>query len=409
MASLFGKPKAKNKWFGNQMIIPEAGYASPSPLLNPTQNLYPGYGNTAFPPPGAGVEPLTPEEQDRLRREQEARDAEQRRNPEGGYDGDAYGHSDSSGTGGGTLPDWAGTLGKYAVSGVLGGIPGFIGQGVKDIYGTLTSDNDPVAAATAANKEAKLDPADLGPYGQPGINSSVADYLGEAVMSRSAGMSAQEAFDNAFSDMYSDPPDVALAPDYSDQFSPGATGHGSHAGAYGDTGPTAADGTIGGSPAAGTAAALGLAAEQQASLGNTGYGMGSPAHASIGTNLSDAEQAQAAADAGGSGAGPGTVICTALHYHGMLPHEVFQADQAYGRKLLETDPAVLAGYHRWATPIARLMIKSKTVTAIVAPLAIPWAQHLYGNKNALGAFYMAVGVPICRWIGRSREKRGITA
>lgn len=99
---------------------------------------------------------------------------------------------------------------------------------------------------------------------------------------------------------------------------------------------------------------------------------------------------------GGGGDGGGTVICTALYSQGLLPLEVFKADIAYGKTM---DPAVLAGYRKWATPIAKLMERNRTFAAIMAPITVPWAQHMYGNKNWLGALYLKVGVPICRMIG----------
>jgi hypothetical protein len=66
----------------------------------------------------------------------------------------------------------------------------------------------------------------------------------------------------------------------------------------------------------------------------------------------------------------------------------------------------MAGYHSWGIPLARAMKDSPTLTAIVKPLGLAWAEHMAyemgatQEDNALGATMQAVGVPINRFIGQ---------
>jgi len=384
--AVFGQPKAYNKWFGNQLVIPEA---QRNPLVNVgnTGPVYPGFGHSAQlappPPPVPGAV-----QSDRQRQYQEQQ--------QGGDNGPDFSAGPSEGTG--SAPDWLGTVGKYAASGLLGGIPGLVTQGAKDIYGNLTSDNDPVAAATAANRGPQQ-MTGVGGAAIPGAPGSMdtgafpdaaarAAY-GEAIAAGLSSDEAQTAGWNAHdfgAPTYAGPElDVE---DYNKQFSnnrhgAAASGHGSHAGA--GTGPQNPHG---------------IAVEAMGQAANNGVGYSGTAADVEAYNNSMAEQGIEgySMSEGAAGEGdPGTVICTALHAQGFLPDEVFLADAAYGRTL---DPAVLDGYRKWATPIAKLMERNRTFAAIMAPITVPWAQHMYGNKNWLGALYLKVGVPICRWLGK---------
>ena len=105
----------------------------------------------------------------------------------------------------------------------------------------------------------------------------------------------------------------------------------------------------------------------------------------------------------GEGGEGGSVLCTALHYHGLMADDVFKADTAHGRKL-PTD--VIAGYHSWAKPIARKMKKRRWLAQVLEPLITPWAiemAHREGVRDKghiIGKIYMAIGVPACSFIGK---------
>lgn len=105
---------------------------------------------------------------------------------------------------------------------------------------------------------------------------------------------------------------------------------------------------------------------------------------------------------GGAGAGAGTVICTELRRQGLMDDATWAADGAFGRSLpLE----VLAGYRLWAAPLARKMAMSPRLTALVASIALPWAQEMAYRMGAsprgsrVGQIVMAIGRPACAVLG----------
>lgn len=117
-------------------------------------------------------------------------------------------------------------------------------------------------------------------------------------------------------------------------------------------------------------------------------------------------------DSDGNGAGDagGTVICTELHAQGLLPHDVYRADQRFGFRMMRDDPYVIAGYHLWAKPVVKLMRKSKLFTHILnTTLAEAWAKEmvvregLNGVGTLRGRVLFAIGLPVCRAIGRMLE------
>jgi len=107
------------------------------------------------------------------------------------------------------------------------------------------------------------------------------------------------------------------------------------------------------------------------------------------------------------------IICTELYHQGLMDHDTFEADQAFGRIMWQKDPAVMVGYHAWARPLVRLMKRSRLFTKVVAFFALPWAKemdHRMGaqhNGSKFGKAFMAFGVPFCRVIGKALKKRGV--
>ena len=128
------------------------------------------------------------------------------------------------------------------------------------------------------------------------------------------------------------------------------------------------------------------------------------------------------------GGGGGKIICTALHQMGLLPYDIFAADQEYGRLLAITHPNIVTGYHAWAQVVVDWMngvedapnvmpwvkddaerIERTRVWAITwaQAIATPWAiqmAHEMGIRekgSKLGKFLMYVGYPISSWVGKS--------
>lgn len=106
-----------------------------------------------------------------------------------------------------------------------------------------------------------------------------------------------------------------------------------------------------------------------------------------------------------------TVICTELYSQGYMSDSIREADQKYGKMILETLPEVMIGYHYWATPIVGLMKKSKIFTDLVWIFAKPWSiQMAYemgavDKGNWIGKLLMKVGMFFSGMIGRRLIKK----
>lgn len=111
---------------------------------------------------------------------------------------------------------------------------------------------------------------------------------------------------------------------------------------------------------------------------------------------------------GAPSAGGLTVICTVLHDFGMMDDDLYEADCKFGEMVSEQ---VMAGYHRFGIPIAKVMRKSFVLTALVEPFVLSWAKTMKAkvegrpeNETLLGRIMLRLGVPFCRWLGRKGTK-----
>lgn len=110
----------------------------------------------------------------------------------------------------------------------------------------------------------------------------------------------------------------------------------------------------------------------------------------------------------------GKIICTELHRQGLMPTEIYEADQAFGRHLVETDPEVLVGYYAWADGAVELMKQSKFWTGVAYLIATPWARQMayemgvLPRANMIGWMIMSIGVPMCRMIGKLKKSQVVT-
>lgn len=104
-----------------------------------------------------------------------------------------------------------------------------------------------------------------------------------------------------------------------------------------------------------------------------------------------------------SAGGAGTVICTELHRRGWLDDNLYRGDDAYGKTL---EPGVMAGYHAWGKPLANAMRRYTWLAALVWVIARPVIHEMaaHGGHRFFGSLtgqaMLAVGLPMCRWIGR---------
>ena len=126
-------------------------------------------------------------------------------------------------------------------------------------------------------------------------------------------------------------------------------------------------------------------------------------------------------DAGGGGGGK--IICTKLYQLGLLAEEIYLADQAFGAKLVKTNPDIYNGYRAWAEIVVDWMkgngpnmmpwlsekrrreILQNWSTSWAKEIATPWAEEMaykMGVKesgNITGKLITAAGIPICKVVG----------
>jgi len=128
--------------------------------------------------------------------------------------------------------------------------------------------------------------------------------------------------------------------------------------------------------------------------------------------------AGAAGAGGGGGGGGGKIICTKLYELGMLPENIYSADQLFGAKLVETRPDIYNGYRAWAEIVVDWMNGSngpniqRWALSWAKDIATPWAEHMaykmniLDKDNLIGRCLSTVGMPICKVVGIWQRKFG---
>lgn len=126
----------------------------------------------------------------------------------------------------------------------------------------------------------------------------------------------------------------------------------------------------------------------------------------------------------GGNSGGGKIICTKLYELGFLPKDIYEADQAFGAKLLEEYPDIYNGYRAWAEIVVDWMQASgpnmmfwirdneyrmhrqvKWSTEWAKQIAEPWAEEMayrMGTRetgNNIGKALMLIGIPISKVVG----------
>lgn len=117
------------------------------------------------------------------------------------------------------------------------------------------------------------------------------------------------------------------------------------------------------------------------------------------------------------------IICTKLYELGLLPKEIYEADQEFGERLRETNPDIYNGYIAWAQvavdwmsgegpKMMPWMTDEEFSTAAkkwsinwTYNIVMPWAEEMsyqIGAKSkgsSTGKVIMLAGNPICKLIG----------
>ena len=132
------------------------------------------------------------------------------------------------------------------------------------------------------------------------------------------------------------------------------------------------------------------------------------------------------------------IVCAKLFDLGMMSHNVWAADQAYGHMLRKTDKSVYRGYIRWARIVTAWMegkgpdfmvwiknkeerqkAQQKAMIDMANKIGQPCSQHMaylmgaIERDNFMGRILMNIGRPICRVVdmiprvSKSKRKHGL--
>ena len=124
------------------------------------------------------------------------------------------------------------------------------------------------------------------------------------------------------------------------------------------------------------------------------------------------------------------IICTKLYEIGMMPYDIFVADQEYGEWLKANDRIVYRGYIKWARNVTawidgggpdfmiwiqdealRKQKQKEAATKWAYKIATPWSRHMaylmcaVKTDNEMGRVIMNIGRPICKlvfWLPKKR-------
>lgn len=151
--------------------------------------------------------------------------------------------------------------------------------------------------------------------------------------------------------------------------------------------------------------------------GVSGIGVGSAEGVNGMDAASDAASAGDGASAGGGGGGGSKIICTKLHELGMMPTNIYQADQAFGKKLVNESPETYYGYVRWAKHIVDLMSRDDLIGKIAIfcayHIATPWSLAMAEEMGQpvkaswFGKFLMKRGLQFCKMVGHKAKETAI--
>ena len=166
------------------------------------------------------------------------------------------------------------------------------------------------------------------------------------------------------------------------------------------------------------------AAADVAAMGDVGMGSGVDsaggyaAADGVGSSGFDGTGSFGSSDGGGGGGGGGgKIICTKLHDLGLMPRDIYEADQAFGALLVSQSPQTYAGYVVWAKHIVKWMDRKDLFGAFVRhaahAIATPWSiamaqeMGLPVKSSWFGRALLKNGLRVCQFIGKMNQVRGV--
>jgi hypothetical protein len=363
-------------------------------------------------------------------------------NVSGGNDGGGGG-GDAGGGGGGPGPS-AGEVGSGIANAVSAANAAYSGP-----LGVVATIADPLGALAAKAAHAALSttpsttPAQVTSISEQGVPSGSGSAFGnpagpgnEGVLGAVTGMqdsqgaavaaaqaAAEAAAAQAAAQAQADAAAAAQADAAAAQAAAEAAAAASNAGfGFGFGGGNAGSG-FGNAAGLGGEGAMGAVS----GLGDSGFGGGGGGASGVGVGAGSVGEGGESAGVGGmgdgGGGGGGKIICTKLYKLGLLNEDIYLADQAFGAKLVKTNPDIYNGYRAWAEIVVDWMegngpnmmpwlpekrrreILQSWSTSWAKEIATPWAEEMaykMGVKesgNTTGKLITAAGIPICKAVG----------
>jgi hypothetical protein len=263
-----------------------------------------------------------------------------------------------------------------------------IQQAIDSLSAINAQTNPAISAAQAAQGVQGITGAAAGAAGVAGATAAAAAGHSDAAI----GAAAQAASNAALSGLNT-AAQAQAASDAAATVDGGTTGPGSAAGI--GVGSTTGINSMDASSDAATAASTAAANAAADGVGMSGIGEGSS----------------------GGGGGGGKIICTKLHELGMMPTNIYEADQAFGKKLVNESPETYFGYVRWAKHIVDLMSRNdligKTAIFCAYHIATPWSLAMAEEMGQpvkaswFGKFLMKRGLQFCKLVGSGNKQTAL--
>lgn len=333
----------------------------------------------------------------------------------GGFGGDSGSNSVSVDDAGLATSSNIGTTGVSIGAMALGAMTGLPLGLISNVVGKQNIANaiNAQSHAQAAAFNQALVAAQMGIANTPANAAAIAsaiDSLSAANQSTAAAVSAAQAAQGATGATGGSA--AAAAADAA--AAAAAAGH--SAAAIGAASQAAADAAIGGASSAAAAAAAADAANAAAADAADADGGGLSLSSSTAGDTSDASPSSDSS--GGGGGGGAKIICTKLHALGLMPTNIYEADQAFGKKLVSESPETYYGYVRWAQHVVDLMgrddLLGKTAVFCSYHIATPWSLAMAEEMGQpvkaswFGKFLMKRGLQFCKFIGSKNKEMALS-
>lgn len=100
-----------------------------------------------------------------------------------------------------------------------------------------------------------------------------------------------------------------------------------------------------------------------------------------------------------------SIICTESHRQGLMPDNIYLADNKFGKYMIRNHPNIIRGYWIWASPVVKWMQNNPTGSKIFYNFIVKhWSEHMAYRMNVLekdnkfGNFIHIVGTKFSKFV-----------